>query len=325
MKRFLTMMLSILIVGLFCVPAEAAGSIDTYREGTLDVHFSLGDEGAVAGMGIDLYRVADVDENGDTTLCGAFTALGVDIPLTPSDSWAIAVTKAINLVRRNGLPPEQSAEMSENGTAHFPEAGNTITAGIYLILPGTVEHDGKTITGQPALAAVPVLDGSWNYNVSASLKGGEVTQDDYLEVVKVWKDKGFEQQRPAYILVDLYCDDVLVDTVQLTTDTNWRYRWEPVPVWKSVGQAGNGPGSDATVEAEHSWYVVERDAQSYGKTYTLNGSRRIVITNTRQQKTPSGEKLPQTGALWWPVPVFAMAGAFLTVLGCGIERKHRYE
>lgn len=60
-------------------------------------------------------------------------------------------------------------------------------------------------------------------------------------------------------------------------------------------------------------------------TVTYTATMGNVITNTRQLKTPSGEKLPQTGALWWPVPVFAMAGAFLTVLGCGIERKHRYE
>ncbi len=325
MKRMWTVLLSLLLMGSLFLPALAAEEIDPNRSGILEVHFALDDGTELTGMQFDLYRVAEVRGDGSTQLCPAFAALDTDISLTPSDAWAVAASSAANLVRRNGLEPEQSACLNEKGVARFPEPGKELLPGIYLVISKTMETGSGKICCQPTLAALPLEDGGWNYNVLVKPKGGVISAEDHLEVLKIWDDQGLENQRPQSVIVDLYCDDVLVDTQELSAENQWQYLWEPVPVWKSLGQAGEGPGSNVTVEGEHSWYVVERHADSYQQSYTLSGSRRIVITNTQHPETPptSGDDLPQTGVLWWPVPVLALSGLFLLVLGKVMAKRKR--
>ena len=70
--------------------------------------------------------------------------------------------------------------------------------------------------------------------------------------------------------------------------------------------------------------------------YTVSISREgitFVITNTLKpfeepEPTPTpgtpdtpGENLPQTGVLWWPVPLLAVLGALLLLLGWGLRRR----
>lgn len=310
------------------MPVQAVEMIDPERAGTLDVYFSLGDGTDLTGMQFDLYRVASVQENGNAQLCGDFASLDTDISLTPTDDWAVVTTEAANLVRRNGLAPEQSARLNEEGVAHFPEAGKKIIAGIYLIFSRTKDIGGRKVGCNPTLAALPLEDSGWNYNVRVTPKGGKITSKDYLEVVKIWNDKESEKKRPEFVLVDLYCDGVLVDTQKISAAMQWQYRWEPVPIWKSLGHTGNGPGSDVTIEGEHSWYVVEHKVDGYKTTYALSGDHRFVITNTiRRTTTPSsGDRLPQTGVLWWPVPLLAVAGLSLLCLGWSMAgRKEKDE
>ena len=40
---------------------------------------------------------------------------------------------------------------------------------------------------------------------------------------------------------------------------------------------------------------------------------------------PSGEKLPQTGQLWWPVPILFFVGAALVILGWRVGGRGRRE
>lgn len=42
-------------------------------------------------------------------------------------------------------------------------------------------------------------------------------------------------------------------------------------------------------------------------------------------ETPPLDRLPQTGQLWWPVPLLAMGGVFLFLLGCVRRRRGGYE
>ena len=56
-----------------------------------------------------------------------------------------------------------------------------------------------------------------------------------------------------------------------------------------------------------------------------------MLTNTHKDYTPgatpppSGGKLPQTGQLWWPVPVLTAAGMLLIVVGLVRRREADYE
>ena len=87
------------------------------------------------------------------------------------------------------------------------------------------------------------------------------------------------------MVVDLYCDDVLVDTQVLAAETGWKYTWYPAPVWKRLGQKADGPGSAVSIEGEHCWYVVEQKVSGYNTSYALGNSQSLVVTNTIQKKT----------------------------------------
>ena len=45
----------------------------------------------------------------------------------------------------------------------------------------------------------------------------------------------------------------------------------------------------------------------------------FVLTNTYPRKQPP--TLPQTGMLWWPVPILACAGLALLITGLILRRK----
>lgn len=56
--------------------------------------------------------------------------------------------------------------------------------------------------------------------------------------------------------------------------------------------------------------VTKHTDATYTKTKTENTK---VTTTTR--------KLPQTGQLWWPVPVLALAGLVLVAIGLRLRKK----
>lgn len=79
------------------------------------------------------------------------------------------------------------------------------------------------------------------------------------------------------------------------------------------------------------WRVVELTPEGYTVSITQEAGT-FLVTNTLKQPpetppvtppvNPPGQKtLPQTGALWWPVPILAAAGLLLIAAGAGKKRK----
>ena len=143
-----------------------------------------------------------------------------------------------------------------------------------------------------------------------------------------WEDGGHEAERPESIVVQLLCGGKVYDTVTLSQDNSWRYQWENL----SAGCA---------------WSVVEKTVPDG---YTVTVDRQgltFLVTNTcgeeqpeepgepeepdtpdepdtpEEPETPGGQdepKLPQTGLLWWPVPLLACCGLLLFLIGWKIRR-----
>ena len=91
------------------------------------------------------------------------------------------------------------------------------------------------------------------------------------------------------------------ETVTLNQENSWNYTWEDL-------------------EAGHEWKVVEQTVPSgYTMTSTQEG-KRFIITNTYKKPgttvpTGGGSKLPQTGQLWWPVPILVILGILAILVG----------
>ena len=75
---------------------------------------------------------------------------------------------------------------------------------------------------------------------------------------------------------------------------------------------------------------MEKDPGDYKVTVTQEGVT-FVITNTYSGNSPinpdnpSGPKLPQTGQMWWPVPVLVTMGLALIIFGLWRRKGAGYE
>ena len=115
-------------------------------------------------------------------------------------------------------------------------------------------------------------------------------------VEKIWNDPGHENSRPREIEVQLLRDGQVYDTVVLNESCNWRYAW-------------------SGLEEGHDWSVKEQSIPAgYAAIITQTGGT-YTITNTYTPPTPDEPHLPQTGQLWWPIPVLLSAGLMCYLIG----------
>lgn len=116
------------------------------------------------------------------------------------------------------------------------------------------------------------------------------------KVHKVWDDKGYENKRPQYITVTLLKNGEEYDTQQISAAGNWEYTWADLPRYDVDGK-------------EIKWSIREGYISGYVVNVTQNGNS-FVLTNSVNK-----DKLPQTGMLWWPVPLMATVGLAFLLIG----------
>lgn len=125
-------------------------------------------------------------------------------------------------------------------------------------------------------------------------------------VIKRWDDTGYEQKRPDTITVTLLKDGTVYDTRTISCTDSWQYTWSGLPRYNPDG-------------TEIVWTIQENAVPGYISSIRETGDT-FILTNT-----PEHQKLPQTGLLWWPVPVLAAAGLLLLILGTLLKRKNDHD
>lgn len=280
--------------------AFASGNIETGRQGSLSVYF--GEHGTgFADVSFSIYRVADISEDGTYTLTDDFAQYPVDLEDLDSSGWRALAQTLDAYAARDGIAPLITRETERNG--RFWLTG--LSTGLYLVTGGQYVDGNTVYTPEPMLVSIPGLgeDGEWDYSVEASCKfDQEDTEGSSVsrKVQKVWEDDGNEAKRPEEITVQLLENGTVVDTVALNRENNWEYTWNDL-------------------DGSSKWQIAEANVPNgYTVAATQEGSV-FVLTNTYPHKQPS--KLPQTGMLWWPVPLLACAG--LVFLITGLIRRRR--
>lgn len=121
-------------------------------------------------------------------------------------------------------------------------------------------------------------------------------------VVKVWDDKGYENHRPKSVQVTLLRNGTAYKTKMLSEANGWQYTWENLPRYDKSGK-------------EITWTIRETTVSGYVSSIRQNGFT-FVLTNTLNK-----QKLPQTGVLWWPVPILAATGFAFLITGTFSRKK----
>ena len=125
-------------------------------------------------------------------------------------------------------------------------------------------------------------------------------------VIKVWNDENYESRRPKSIQVTLFQNGTAYSTQTLSVTNGWQYTWDNLPKYDDNGK-------------EISWTIREESVSGYVSDVRLNGYT-FILTNT-----PDKPKLPQTGVLWWPVPVLACGGLTFLIVGTLSRKKKDHE
>ena len=299
-KRIVALCLCLLILACaFPLSAAAADSRDTTKDVTLTLSYFDG-ETPLTGAKFQIWLVATLNAKDTPVVTDTFSKYITPSDLS-SDKW-IATAKELELtVLNKSITPTDSGTVGDQGYLVFPTGSKKLTQGIYLVVGDSMTQTSTVYTPTSLLVSVPaIVDGKWAYDLTMNPKYEEDDIDDTVDrkVVKVWKDTGYTSKRPKSITVYLLRDGAIHDEQKLTKDNNWRYEWTGLP-------------------AGYRWTIVEKEVSGYTSDTVVDGSL-TTITNTYDAPTPttdSSGKLPQTGQLWWPVPVLLCAGLLFIVIG----------
>lgn len=292
------MMILMLPLYTYAAPADGACS--------LTIQYPTG------GAEFSFYKVAEFSEYGEFDVLAPFDSymneiyeldiLENDTDEITTDTWRNLAFALDTYVTADKINPDFEEEVDDEGALQI----NNLEKGLYLIRGEKVVIDEILYTTSPVLVTVPNRDvqGAWNNQVTLDYSGKLYAEDiDEYTVVKIWDDEHYENNRPEKIEVTLYKDGEKFDEVILNEENNWEYTWEKLP------QGATWSAKENKVPAGYKvTYVREDDA--------------TVIENVFTPVPPpqSGGKLPQTGQLWWPVPIMAILG--VAFLATGLARRN---
>ena len=326
MFRKLKLFLIMLILAAILLPHSAyAISLTDSAEPELTIYCQADQENLV-GVNFEVYHVADLTWNGAFRVTNRFPDFE-DSVKDISDPRKLAAELEY-YVLETGMEPDFTCATDRDGIARLPKSGETLERGLYLVVGRRHVQNGYIYEMSPMLVSFPRYDEATKefsnrcqikikYNRTPVPEDGRINR----KVLKVWMDKGHENQRPAQIVVKLLKNRQVYDTVILNKGNNWSHTWE-------------------NLSASAEWTVLEERVELYRPSVTLEGIT-FKLTNefnppteppTEPSEPPSEPtkpteppKLPQTGQLWWPVPIMFLSGIMLVAIGIVRRREEYYE
>lgn len=296
-KQFKNLISCLLLICMVILVAPiSANAIDESR---LTVRYEVGQ------TEFKFYKIASFSETGVYDLEEPFnkysdTISGLNhLENMDTEGWRKLASTLKNIVKTD-IQPVKIMKTDNKGLLIW----DGIPKGLYLILGEKTSDGTYEYTPSPVLVTVPNRDkeGNWTSDVvihhNKVLKK-EITKFMDLSVTKIWNDEGYEEKRPSSIEVTLYKGEEPYETITLNEENSWNYEWKDIPV--------------------EDWSVKEDNVpEGYQVAYPEEGED-VFIENTYVEKekpkeTPN-KKLPQTGQLWWPVPILTTLGLMAFIIG----------
>lgn len=340
----------LLLLGSTPMTAQAQGKIDTSRTGKLTVIYSYGEDLYFSGVKSSIYKIGSATEDGSFTLDARYVEVSsikdldtITDPDTADSQWK----QILEDVKETALSGDATyTAVSEDGKAVF----SNLKLGIYLVNSDKVEEDDCTYVFAPFLVTVPQLgeDNEWiyegaSYLATAVAKCEKFDKEKEVEfsLLKRWQDRGAERRRPASITVEIKKDGEFYELVTLSSSNNWQYSWkdEPGHEWSfdetvkgsvkykmKIKNTVTADGGKVVYTMTNSYTPPDTPPDTPGNPPdtppdTPPGPPRIpdipeVLGAVRELPAVLGaRRLPQTGQLWWPIPVLVIGGIFLIVKG----------
>lgn len=295
MKKLMKKLICFLMFFGSLLPVYAAGSVEMEHPVSVTVHTGVTD------MEVQMYMISSMDETGELTVNDIYSEYTEDLDIRGKNdsSWQEMSEVIASYITLNDIDSSLQGISDDSGEVSF----KGFDKGLYLVKCSKLERENIVYSSLPFFVLIPEQDkeeNAWNYEVYAQVKmeTGPVLTD--LSVNKVWNDRGYESERPEEITVHLYMDGNEYDSITLPYEGHWSYTW-------------------SEMEAGHEWNVTEDTLDGY-RTSIRNEGNTFTITNTKVPETPRTNEIPDTGQLWWPVPILLCAGLVLMIAGMIIRR-----
>ena len=288
---------------------EAQEPIEPERVCALTVSYCY-DGVAFSDVPVKLYKIADVSPDCEFTLTASFADSALILNgIRSAGEWDVIRTTLEAYILAQDIQADVVAVTDGNGQAQFA----ALETGMYLAVAGEATQGNLRCDFASALVALPGLgvDAHWQYQVEVNAKGEAlppIEPDEELElsVLKLWKGDEGQNDRPESVEIEIFRDGVSYETVILSEENHWSYRWTA----KDDGA---------------SWQVVERNIPE-GYTMTIEErNTSFIVTNTRDTNEPPVDP-PDTGDRFDLLPFILLLGISGSVMiMLGMTRKRNEE
>lgn len=293
-----TMTTLILFAVTLFLPQTVYGidQIDEGAEVSLSVVYGTAEE-PVAGAELKLYKVADVYGFGEFVPMEAFAAYPLQWNELETNQWRQLAQTLTGYISQDKIEPVDVGISDEEGRVTFPNQREKLTTALYLLLSEPYTCENMVYTLQPTLVCMPNRDdeGVWHYEEELHLKYEKADEITEIAVRKIWSGDE-KKNRPKEVTVELYQGNECYDTIVLNEENDWHYTW-------------------SELKAAYDWKIVEKDVPEGYRVLVERDGTTFLLTNTYTGTVPKEPNLPQTGVLWWPVPVLAVGGILFFLIG----------
>ena len=213
-------------------------------------------------------------------------------------------------VLRSQKTPLATGQTNSQGNLRFQGLAN----GTYLLTGTPFRMQDELCEPEMILVTLPAKDVNGNPANIVILRPKFEIRDAQKEmeykVIVLWEDVPGAKNKvhPETAEVFLYRNGSVAQSLVLGTPENWQYTW-------------------TETDPSAIWAALETIPQGYTVRYERQGNTLIIINTpiVKQHQNTTEDKLPQTGQLWWPVPILAMSGFVLLLLGWLRRKESRHE
>lgn len=267
-----------LLIGISPVFAATNNIVDFSKKGNITITLSTGESNdVVKNAEIKIYKLAAAySENSNLSF-----------------SYHEQINEYKDSIKNNDLNEEilnciyNSDIIARKGTTN--DLGyisfDNLDLGLYLIeQTNKVEGYSKI---EPFLIYLPQFEeNKWVYEVDATPKV-DITKLFDLTVEKIWNVTS-GTDIPSEITIDLYKDEVVIDTITLSEENNWSYTWNQI-------------------EQSDKYHIKEKNVpEGYTDTYRQEENK-LIVTNTKT--------LVQTGQNIWVSIILTTFGLISIMIG----------
>lgn len=219
---------------------------------------------------VDIYRIAELSENGQYKMLEPYSDYPVNIyGITSQQEWQETSQTIKNYVIANQVEAYQSRNTDAEGTVFFDH----LETGLYMVKGVTAHNNNGVFIFQDFMVYLPTpVENDYDYDVEARPKCTQYTSPADYTVLKLWKDSNSEQ-RPVSVCIEILKDGVVRESVVLDRSNNWSYSWE-------------------VSEKDGVWSVIEKEVpEGYQVAITKNEGI-FIVTNTKKPSVPHEPEKP---------------------------------